>query len=211
MKTQLTPPETRALLTTTLEYLVSQRDALNELDKALGDGDHGSTMARGAAAAITALAAADPAAASVNALFTAVGTEMLNSMGGASGVLFGVFFRGAGAGPAAAQLDGTSLADCLQKGLTDLQARTPAKPGDKTMLDALVPAVGALVSHREQPLEAALAAAAEAASTGAQSTRGMLPKLGRARTLGERARAAVDPGATSIEHFFRQLHTNLPA
>ncbi|AHF93509.1 Dak phosphatase [Opitutaceae bacterium TAV5] len=195
---------TRDLLIAAFTELVSKKDYLNELDSQLGDGDHGSTIARGGEAAIAALTAKS-APASVNEAFTAAGTAMMTSMGGASGVLFGVFLRAAGLCAPAQTLDAATLAGFIEKGVGELERKTPARVGDKTMMDALIPAAAALRGAAGQPLADALQAAATAARAGSDSTSGMLPRLGRAATLGERARAPRDPGSTSIAILFETL------
>ena len=134
--------ETRDALRAALSTLSSSGDYLNQLDQALGDGDHGSTIARGSAAAIRDLQARTFT--TVNQEFEAIGSAMMNSMGGASGILFGVLFRAARNCPASETLDAPTLAAFLRRGLDDLKRKSPAAVGDKTMMDALVPAVEAL-------------------------------------------------------------------
>jgi dihydroxyacetone kinase-like protein len=197
--------QVKELLVKTLSSWVTERDRLNELDRALGDGDHGSTISRGAQAAIDALQTGNFS--SVNQLFAAVGRAMMTSMGGASGMLFGLFFRSAEKAPASEVLDLVTLSALFDRGLDDLKARTKAQPGDKTMFDALIPA---LTSLRESQVDliSALDQAASSAILGAQETAGLLAKFGRAKTLGERARGTPDPGATSVAVFFTGLAVN---
>jgi dihydroxyacetone kinase-like protein len=208
-KNSLSIAETRDLLSAGLNALIANRELLNELDQAIGDGDHGSTIARGSAAGLAALDKSQPL--SVNALFGTIGSEMINSMGGASGMLFGLFFRGAEAAPSVTTLDSASIGAIAEQGLARLQGKTKAIPGDKTMIDALAPAVEALKEAVDQPLAETLDRAADAAERGAASTEGLLPKFGRARTLGERARNARDAGATSIALLFRAMAKHLAA
>ena len=201
--------QTRLLVSRALEDIIENRERLNELDRALGDGDHGTTIARGAKSAIEALREAHPA--TTNEVFVLTGRAMMKSMGGASGVLFGMFFQGAKACPDAQVLDTTTLLIFARSGLASLQQKTKAGVGDKTMLDAIVPAVDALAQEAEEskPLPAALKHAAEAAEQGAQSTIGLQARFGRARTLGERAASAQDPGATSVFLFLAGLAKHL--
>lgn len=205
----LTAIETRSLLIAVFTELIGQKNHLNELDSQLGDGDHGSTMARGGESAIAALNAAPPPA-SVNEVFVTAGTAMMTSMGGASGILMGVFLRAAGLCAPAQTLDAATLAAFVEKGVAELERKTPARVGDKTMMDALVPAAAALRDAAARPLNDALRAAAKAARAGSDSTAGMLPRLGRAATLGERARDPRDPGSTSIAIFFETLALKAP-
>jgi dihydroxyacetone kinase-like protein len=197
----------RELLINALLELATHREQLNLLDQALGDGDHGSTIARGCEAGISSLKNRDFE--SINQLFGVIGRSMMSRMGGASGMLFGLLFRAAESCPRATQLDSSSLATIFRQGLDSLQVRTKTQVGDKTMLDALVPAVVALEVHHQAPLPEALNKAAEAARIGAESTAGMLPRVGRAKTLGERARGGQDPGANSIRFLFAGLAANV--
>ena len=197
--------QVKELLVKTLSSWVTERDRLNELDRALGDGDHGSTISRGAQAAIDALQTGNFS--SVNQVFAAVGRAMMTSMGGASGMLFGLFFRSAEKAPASEVLDLVTLSALFDRGLDDLKARTKAQPGDKTMFDALIPALTSLRESRVD-LISALDRAASSAIQGAQETAGLVAKFGRAKTLGERARGTPDPGATSVAVFFTALAVN---
>lgn len=204
----LNPQQVKELLAKTLAGWAIERDRLNELDRALGDGDHGSTVARGAQAAIDSLQAGNFA--SVNQVFGAVGRSMMSSMGGASGMLFGLFFRSAERAPESDVLDLATLSTLFDRGLDELQMRTKAQPGDKTIFDALVPALTSL-RESQGDLVSALDRAAASAAQGAEQTVDLLPKFGRAKTLGERAKGTPDPGATSIALFFSGLAANLKA
>jgi dihydroxyacetone kinase-like protein len=172
-----------------------QRDALTQLDAAIGDADHGANMDRGMTAAVAALEAqpADNAA----AVLKAVATTLIKTVGGASGPLYGTFFlRAAGALDGG---DGAALAKAVRAGLDGVAARGKAEAGDKTMLDALIPACDALdeALAAGKPLGEALNAAAEAAARGRDATEPMVARKGRASYLGERSAGHVDPGAAS--------------
>ena len=173
------------------------RDELTALDSAIGDADHGTNLDRGMSAAVAALEAAPPA--DPAALLKQVGMTLVSKVGGASGPLYGTFFlRMAGAlgnDPA----DGEAFARALRAGLDGVVARGKAEPGDKTMLDALAPACDALDAALAdgQPLDLALAAAAEAARKGRDATVPLVARKGRASYLGERSAGHQDPGATS--------------
>ncbi|MBK8034527.1 MAG: dihydroxyacetone kinase subunit L [Chloroflexi bacterium] len=175
---------------------------LNALDSALGDGDHGEALSAAFVdAAQKAAALADPTPTTV---LQASAQSLFNRMGGASGALYGTFFLRMSA--ALKTRDEIALADwheALTAGLAGVQARGGAAPGDKTMVDALAPAVAALGSA--QTLTEGLAAAASAAQAGAEATTGMVAKFGRAKFAGERAIGHVDAGARSIAILFRVL------
>ena len=180
--------------------LVEQnRDRLTELDAAIGDADHGSNMDRGMKAAVAALDETPPA--SAGALFTKVGMTLVSTVGGASGPLFGTFFLRMGTSFAhLGTVSPQDFAVALRAGLGGVVARGKAEPGDKTMYDALAPAVEALDGAlAEQPsLAAGLDAAREAAQAGRDATTPMLARKGRASYLGERSVGHQDPGATTV-------------
>jgi phosphoenolpyruvate---glycerone phosphotransferase subunit DhaL len=175
-----------------------QRDALTALDSAIGDADHGANLDRGMQAALAALEATPPADAA--ALLKTVGMTMVSKVGGASGPLYGTLFLRMAGGAGAAPLDGPAFAAALRAGLDGVTARGKAEPGDKTLLDALVPACDALEAALAagDDLGAALRAAAQAADDGRDATVPLVARKGRASYLGERSAGHADPGATSV-------------
>lgn len=169
---------------------------LTELDARVGDGDHGINLARGMAAMRAELLDGDPAMPSSEVLRLA-GRVLVSSVGGASGPLYGTLFADAGAA-----VDGSSLvafADGLRAGVAGVARRGRSTTGQKTMLDALVPAVTALQGRLAAgaTMTNATRAAAEAARAGSEATRSMVAQRGRASYLGERAIGHLDPGAES--------------
>lgn len=197
MKQQLTIDECRTCLVNAFEHVMAHEELLNALDSSLGDGDHGTTMTRGAVNVIEAIR--DLQSTSVNELFKTTGTTMMRTMGGSSGALYGVFFRAASTVSTSEVFDLSWLRAFLQSGLNALQQRTEATVGDKTLLDALVPGALALAeSHPSDSISLGLSIVVEAAHDGAKSTVGMIPRFGRGRTVGDRAAQAQDPGATSM-------------
>lgn len=171
---------------------------LTHADQAVGDGDHGLAIGRGFTAARAAMAGLAPDA-DLGALFDAFGMAMLTSMGGASGAIYGTFFR-RGARPLKGETAFTAgaLATFLESGLAGVQERGGAVVGDKTLVDALQPAAEAARGAADGPLSEALEAAAAGARAGLETTRDMRATLGRARALGDRAIGHVDPGALSF-------------
>jgi dihydroxyacetone kinase-like protein len=174
------------------------RVELSELDRAIGDGDHGENLNRGFAAVVAALDAAEPD--TPGGVLKLVATTLISKVGGAAGPLYGTAFLRASAklGTAAA-LDVPALLDALRAGLEGVQARGKAVGGDATMVDALIPAVSAAKKAAEDggDVAAVLTAAADAADRGAESTVDLVPRKGRASYLGERAVGHLDPGARS--------------
>ena len=154
------------------------------------------------------------AAPNVKALLESVGWSVLSVDGGSASPLVGSLLLGMAEGcPAAARLKADELAAAFESGLAKFRAQTPAQVGDKTMLDALAPAVEALRAAVSEGLGAKeiLAKAAEAARNGAESTKPLQAKFGRARNLGLRSVGFADPGATSISLLFSGFLAAFPA
>jgi len=184
----------------TFAGLIEQhREHLTELDAAIGDADHGSNMDRGMKAAVAALEQAQPTVA--GPLLSKVGMTLVSTVGGASGPLFGTFFLRMGTSLGdTASASPQDLAAALRAGLGGVIARGKAEPGEKTMLDALIPAVDALdgALAEQKSLAEALTAARQAAEAGRDATTPMLARKGRASYLGERSVGHQDPGATTV-------------
>jgi dihydroxyacetone kinase-like protein len=197
-------------------WLSSFRDAvhehgayLTELDSAIGDADHGANLTRGMDAV---MAAVDPPPGTPGELLKKVGMTLVTSVGGASGPLYGTFFlRGAAAAGEASALDGAALLAVLRAGLEGIVARGKAEPGDKTMYDALAPALDAFerTLAADGDVGAAGRAAAEAAAEGRDATEPMLALKGRASYLGERSVGHIDPGAASSALLLEALAASL--
>jgi len=174
---------------------------LTELDSAIGDADHGTNLIRGMDAVMAALdSVSDPAPASAGELLKKVGMTLVTSVGGASGPLYGTLFLRAGTSTGDAKdLDGTALLAALQAGLEGIVARGKAEAGDKTMYDALAPALVAFEEALGSGADVGSAArtAAEAAAAGRDATEPMHALKGRASYLGERSVGHIDPGAAS--------------
>jgi len=182
----------------------ANREHLSKLDSATGDGDHGTAMLRAMEAAEKAVADAQPGP--IAPMLEAVAWGIMGAAGGAPGPLLGSFFLGMSEAVGSKRtLDGPALAEAFEGGLEAMRKQTPAKPGDKTMLDALIPAVGALRAAigAGPDVASAMKRAADAAARGAEGTRDMQARFGKARNLGERSKGAVDPGATSISCIFK--------
>ena len=172
-------------------------DELDGLDAAIGDGDHGTNMARGMATASTIVPSPDT---TTRQYLNQVGMALVSSVGGASGPLFGTFFLRVGQLWQAPH-SVSSIWQALKAGRDGIASRGRAKVGDKTMLDALCPAVDVLehaAMERDEEPSASLARAAAAARAGAEATRGMVARRGRAAHYGERSVGHIDPGAVSM-------------
>ena len=174
------------------------RAELVRLDTAIGDGDHGTNMDRGMRKAMERVDGLQDE--DIGATLKAVGMALVSSVGGAAGPLYGTLFLQMGTATAGADaLDVAALADALDAGVKGVQARGKAEPGDKTMVDALLPAVAALRDAQagNVGVEEALRRAASAAEEGMKATIPMEARKGRASYLGPRSIGHQDPGATS--------------
>ena len=192
------------------DLVIKNQAELTELDSAIGDADHGINMARGMSAVINKLAGDHPA--HVNELFKTVAMTLVTSVGGASGPLYGTFFlRFAGAAGPATELDAEALDMALRAGLSGIVERGKAATGDKTMVDALSPALDAMetVIKNGGDLVAAVVAARDAAAAGRDGTVPLVARKGRASYLGERSAGHMDPGAASMSLLFDALSTEL--
>jgi dihydroxyacetone kinase-like protein len=178
--------------------VIAEKEAeLTRLDSAIGDADHGANMNRGLKAVVAKLDGAAPAGPA--ALLKQAGMTMVSTVGGASGPLYGTFFlRMAAAIGDTDPLDQAAFAAALRAGVDGVVARGKAEAGDKTMYDALAPAVDALdAALGGEDTAGALQAAADAAAQGRDATTPMQARKGRASYLGERSVGHQDPGATS--------------
>jgi phosphoenolpyruvate---glycerone phosphotransferase subunit DhaL len=177
--------------------VAENRAYLTKLDGAIGDGDHGTNMDRGMKKALERLEATDGD--DIGAALKAVGMALVSSVGGAAGPLYGTLFLQMGQATAgSSELDLAGFTDALDAGVQGVIKRGKAEPGDKTMLDALGPALEALrASGGDDDVAGALARAAAAARAGMEATVPMVARKGRASYLGERSAGHQDPGATS--------------
>jgi phosphoenolpyruvate---glycerone phosphotransferase subunit DhaL len=189
----------RSWLAASAAVLREQRDYLTQLDAAIGDADHGTNMDRGFAAVVEQLESEDDAQPPGKLLLTA-GSTLVSTVGGASGPLWGTALRRAGRTLGDAETFGADeLADALDAALAGVVELGAASEGEKTMVDALSPAVRALRERVEEGagLAEALAAAREAGEEGMRATVPLQALKGRASYLGERSIGHQDPGATS--------------
>jgi phosphoenolpyruvate---glycerone phosphotransferase subunit DhaL len=185
------------------QQIRDSHEMLSQLDSVGGDGDHGTTMVR----AMEELNATfdQESTKKTNAILTAAGWKVMGVDGGASSAIFGTFISGMGDAEVGDDLDCEGVAGSFQAGLRAVCNRTKARIGDKTMMDALIPAVETFQAAASSGKTIALAMkeAALAAVAGAASTKDLIARYGRARYLGERTLGHIDPGAASIALLFR--------
>jgi dihydroxyacetone kinase-like protein len=185
----------RAVAATVAEHRVE----LIQLDRAIGDGDHGENLDRGFTAVLAAFEQSTPD--SPGAVLKTVATTLISKVGGAAGPLYGTaFLRASAAVKDRAELGPADVAEALTAALGGVVARGKAELGDKTMVDALAPAVKAATGDT---VAAVLAAAADAAEEGADATVPLVARKGRASYLGERSAGHMDPGARSTSLLLR--------
>ena len=183
--------------------IAEQRGYLVDLDRAIGDGDHGENMDRGFKAALEALGQGQPA--SVAEVLKTVAKTLMSTVGGAAGPLYGTAFLRASKAAGDGELDGAGVAAVIAGALDGIQARGKATTGEKTMVDAWTPALEAARAAAEAGSDpvAVLEAAATAAEAGAAATEPMRATKGRASYLGERSIGHLDPGAVSTSLILR--------
>jgi dihydroxyacetone kinase-like protein len=193
--------------------LHEQRDYLTQLDAAIGDADHGTNMDRGFSSVLAKLGELDDSTPPGRVLVTA-GSTLVSTVGGASGPLWGTALRRAGRSLGEVEdFDGAALAAALEAALDGVVELGAAQPGEKTMVDALEPAVRVLRERFESGSSAAeaLAAAGTAAEEGMHATVPLQASKGRASYLGERSIGHQDPGATSTALILAALADSVAA
>lgn len=206
--------QTKEMVLAVCDAVIENKPLLTEVDGKIGDGDHGIGMALGMGKVKERLLAKDFQ--SVNEVFQETGMTMLESMGGASGVIFSALFFGGLKGlEKTDRLDGEFLTKMFRGALETIKKRGKAQPGDKTMVDALEPAVTAMEAARENWagtekrgdyfLTELLKIAAEAADCGVEKTKQYVAKFGRAKSLMERSVGYQDAGATSVAIIFHAM------
>ena len=197
---RITSAEVRDWIRAYAAAISEHRAELVKLDTAIGDGDHGTNMDRGMRKAVEKVDGTDGD--DIGALLKAVGMALVSSVGGAAGPLYGTLFLQMGtASTGREELDLAGWTAALESGVRGLQARGKAEPGDKTMVDALVPALEALRGAGDDGggLADALRRSADAAEEGMRATIPLEARRGRASYLGPRSVGHQDPGATSAQ------------
>jgi dihydroxyacetone kinase-like protein len=204
----ITTVELASALETFADRIHDARDELTALDSAIGDADHGINMDRGFSAVRELLPGLREGAA--GALCKQVGRTLISTVGGASGPLYGTFFLRLGNTLGEAQeVAPGDFARGLRAGLEGIIALGKANLDDKTMVDAMVPAVEAMEAGAETDLAAALGAAAAAAAAGRDRITPLVARKGRASYLGERSAGHQDPGATSATILFESFRDTI--
>jgi len=204
----ITTTDLASALETFADRIRDARDELTALDSAIGDADHGINMDRGMSAVREKVPEFRDGQAGV--LFKQAGRTLISTVGGAAGPLYGTFFLRLGTALGEAEdVAPADLARGLRAGLDGMIALGKANPDDKTMVDAITPAVEALEAGADGDLAAALTAAATAAAAGRDRITPLVARKGRASYLGERSAGHQDPGATSATILFESFRDTI--
>ncbi len=192
------------------DSIQENKDYLSELDSFIGDGDHGSTIARGFRAAIKKIDEKEPE--SISGLLKQTGLTLISTMGGAAGPIFGsIFTEMAKVADGKEEIDLKAMYEMFSSALAKISKLGGAKPGDKTMIDSLDPTVSSLKDSVDNGLniKEAFLNASTAAKEGAESTKEMVAKKGRSRYHGERALGHQDAGATTTSLIINAIYNSI--
>ena len=199
MKGQITISDFRAMLDNALACIKAREAEFSQLDAVLGDGDHGQAITT----AMGVVVEKSKSGEDFKTMLGDMGMEVLMQVSGSTSTLLGALFLGMSDGVSAvAELDAAAVKKMFASALKNVQQQTKAKVGDKTMMDALVPAVEAIEACASEDIAELLTAGAEAAAKGAEATIEMKANFGRARNYGERSIGSMDSGAASWSCMF---------
>lgn len=195
------------ILLSIAKVLEENKEFLTDLDNVIGDGDHGINMARGFAEVEKQAEALEQK--DIGNMLKTVGMTLVSKVGGSSGPLYGTAFMKAGMTIGAkTEIDMSDFLGALEVGIEGVKARGKSTTGEKTMLDAMVPALDAMKEKQAAGADTAqtLAAGVEAAEAGVEATKPMVATKGRASYLGERSVGHQDPGATSFTMMLKEIY-----
>ena len=196
--TQLTIDNFKTMLTTALANIKAREDEFSKLDAVIGDGDHGQAIVT----AMSAIVATAEKGTEFKTMLNDMGFDVMLQVSGSTSTLLGAFFLGMSDHVSGTQLDAAAVKAMFAGGLTNVQKQTKAQKGDKTMMDALIPAVEAIQNCPSDDIKELINAGAEAALAGAQSTMELKANFGRARNYGARSIGYMDSGAASWSCMF---------
>ena len=195
---ELSLQQFQAMLALAFDNIKAREDEFSKLDAIAGDGDHGTAIVT----AMNVLVEESKTAVDFPSMFSDMGMGVMMQTSGSTSTLLGAFFMGMGEDISGASLDVESVKKMFDGGLKGVQEQTKAKVGDKTMMDALIPAVEAIMKSESPDIKVVLTAGAEAAMAGLEATIDMKANFGRARNLGDRSIGYPDAGATSWASMF---------
>lgn len=198
---QLTIDNFKDMLKNALKHIKEREDEFSKLDAVIGDGDHGQAIVT----AMSAIVATAEKGTEFKSMLNDMGFDVMLNVSGSTSTLLGAFFLGMSDNAAGTELDATGVKAMFAGGLANVKKQTKAQKGDKTMMDALIPAVEAIQAAESEDIKEILTAGAEAAVKGAQETVQMKANFGRARNYGERSVGYADSGATSWSCMFQSF------
>lgn len=201
---QLSTEDVKNMYLFVAEHMIQYKDLLCNIDGEIGDGDHGFGIERGFKSIKEKLESNNYE--TINEVFKGIGMSMLQSMGGASGVIFSGMFLGGSVLPKLVILDSEALALIMGEGLKKVKALGNAEIGDKTMVDAFEPAVLALEENQSNSIKVALENACLSANEGVENTKKFKAKFGRAKFVQERSIGVQDAGATTVSLIFKLMY-----
>lgn len=196
--TQLTIDNFKTMLTTALANIKAREDEFSKLDAVIGDGDHGQAIVT----AMSAIVTTAEKGTEFKTMLNDMGFDVMLQVSGSTSTLLGAFFLGMSDHVSGTQLDAAAVKAMFAGGLANVQKQTKAQKGDKTIMDALIPAVEAIQNCPSDDIKDLMNAGAEAALAGAQSTIELKANFGRARNYGERSIGYMDSGAASWSCMF---------
>ena len=195
---QLTIEAFKAMLDNALKQIKAREEEFSKLDAVIGDGDHGTAIV----AAMTAVNKSAQSGTEFKQMLGDMGMDVMMEVSGSTSTLLGAFFLGMSDHAEGTELDAAGVKAMFAGGLEGVRKQTKAKQGDKTMMDALIPAVEAIQACDSTDEKTILTAGAEAAVKGAEATKDMKANFGRARNYGERSIGYADSGASSWSCMF---------
>lgn len=191
--TTLTLEAFKAMMRNALVRIKEREDEFSKLDAVIGDGDHGQAIVT----AMTVIVASSEKGTEFKSMLNTMGFDLMLQVSGSTSTLIGALFLGMSDCSAGTELDAAAVKAMFAGGLANVQKQTKAQRGDKTMMDALIPAIEAMDATQSDDIKTVLTAGAEAAQVGALATVDMKANFGRARNYGERSIGYADSGATS--------------
>ena len=197
---QLTIENFKAMLDTALKHIKEREDEFSKLDAVIGDGDHGQAIVT----ALSAIVATAQKGTEFKSMLNDMGFNVMLEVSGSTSTLLGAFFLGMSDHAAGTELDAAAVKAMFAGGLANVKKQTKAQRGDKTMMDALIPASEAIAACTGDELDL-FDEAAEAAEAGAENSRNFPSKFGRAKSYGDKTIGTPDAGAVSMARFFKGL------
>lgn len=195
---KLTITDFKAMLDVALKNIKAKEEEFSKLDAVIGDGDHGTAIVT----ALSCIVRSAQQGTEFKSMLTDMGMNVMFEVSGSTSTLLGALFLGMSDAAEGTELDADGVRKMFASGLANVQQQTAAKVGDKTMMDALVPAVEAMKACTSSDIKEILDAGAKAALAGAEATVPMKANFGRARNYGERSIGYMDSGAASWSCMF---------